>query len=172
MIRFLVVILISVVVSFYAWSQEPERGYRGFLDANVDLQFEREYNGNNTTTVFYGISTTHGYQFNHHFFLGGGLMVERNHPYPYDNSLIDIPFFVQARTDWTFGQVPLYGDLRVGGIVFGEYRIFISPTVGYRHKLGKKSSFNFGIGMNLRGCSWSDEKTFHPQLALRVGIDF
>lgn len=48
----------------------------------------------------------------------------------------------------------------------------LSPTVGYRLNLGRKSNVNFGIGMNLRGYRWNDEKTLHPQLSVRVGVDF
>ncbi|MDE6018848.1 MAG: hypothetical protein K2G85_08570 [Muribaculaceae bacterium] len=172
-VRLLVVIWTSIVVSFSSWAGEPGKGYRGFVDANVDLQFKQDdYYGGTTTTVSYGISTSHGYQFNPHFFLGAGLMFERIYPDPHDFLVRDFPIFIHARTDWKIGELPLYGDLRAGGVIFGEYRIFISPTVGYRLNLGRKSNLNFGIGMNLRGCSWTDEKTFHPELAIRVGVDF
>ena len=170
-VNLIVIILISFAVSISAWANEPKRGYRGFVDANVDLQFYQNYYGDKHTDVFYGISTSHGYQFNPHFFLGAGLMCE--HSISHSDYLLGyFPIFIQARTDWKFGRFPLYGDLRAGGIIFGEYRIFISPTVGYRLNLGRKSNLNFGIGINLRGCSWTDEKTFHPELAVRVGIDF
>ena len=170
-IKKLCLVLTAFILSLSVTAAEPQKGYRGFVDANVDLSFDRGGYGNNTTTVFYGISTSHGYQFNSHFFLGAGLMYERNHPYPH-NWFGSFPIFLQARTDWKLGRLPLYGDLRVGGVILGEYRFFVSPTVGYRLNLGRKSNLNFGIGMNLRGCSWTDEKTFHPQLAVRVGIDF
>lgn len=169
--NFIVTILLSSVMTFTAWAKEPERGYRGFVDANVDLMFKQDYHSDNNATVYYGISTSHGYQFNSHLFLGAGFMFERDYPNRH-NWLGYFPIFVQARTDWNIGRLPLYGDLRAGGVILGEYRIFISPTVGYRLNLGKKSNLNFGVGVNLRGCSWTDEKTFHPQLAVRVGIDF
>ncbi len=165
------IIVMSFIVFFTAKATEPEKGYRGFVGVNVDMQFDQEYNGKDATIVFYGISTTHGYQFNNHFFLGAGLMLERNHPEPH-NWLGDVPLFLQTRTDWKLGRLPIYGDLRIGGVIFGEYRFFISPTVGYRLNIGRKSNLNFGIGMNLRGCGWTNEKTFHPQLAARIGCDF
>ena len=152
-------------------ADEPQKGYRGFVDANVDLSFQQGGYGDNTTTVYYGVSTSHGYQFNNHFFLGAGLMFERHHPV-YHNSGFSFPLYIHARTDWTFGKIPLYGDVRVGGVILGDYRLYLSPTVGYRLNLGRKSNVNFGIGMNLRGYRWNDEKTLHPQLAIRVGVDF
>lgn len=169
--RLILIILAMVVLPLTAAGREPQRGYRGFVDTGVDLSFHRGYYGNSTATVYYGIATSHGYQFNSHFFLGAGVMYERVHrdSYFYGG---EYPIYLHARTDWTLGRFPVYGDLRVGGVILGEYRLLISPTVGYRLSLGRKSNLNFGIGMNLRGYGWSDEKTFHPQLAIRVGIDF
>ena len=172
-IRHILIIFAVFLFANTATANEPQKGYRGFVDANVDLAFTQNGYGNNTLKTYYGISTSHGYQFNPHFFLGAGLMVERSHPGNYSEFLQGtFPFFVQARTDRKIGRLPLYADVRIGGVIFGEYRLFISPTVGYRLNLGRKSNLNFGIGMNLRGYRWSDEKTFHPQLAIRVGIDF
>lgn len=169
--RLILIILAMVVLPLTAAGREAQRGYRGFVDTGVDLSFHRGYYGNSTVTVYYGIATSHGYQFNSHFFLGAGVMYERVHrdSYFYGG---EYPIYLHARTDWTLGRFPVYGDLRVGGVILGEYRLLISPTVGYRLSLGRKSNLNFGIGMNLRGYGWSDEKTFHPQLAIRVGIDF
>lgn len=154
-----------------ASAADPAKGYRGFVDANVDLSFHHGGYGNNTVTAYYGISTSHGYQFNSHYFLGAGVMFERHHPVSH-NLGYEFPIYLHARTDWTFGRFPLYGDVRIGGVMFGEYRFYFSPTVGYRLNLGHKSNLNFGLGMNFRGYGWSDQKTLHPQLAIRVGIDF
>ena len=169
--RLILIILAAIVLPPTAAGREPQKGYRGFVDAGVDLSFRRGYYGNSTVTVYYGIATSHGYQFNSHFFLGAGVMYERVHRDSYfDGS--EYPVYLHARTDWTLGGIPIYGDLRIGGVILGEYRLYISPTVGYRLSLGRKSNLNFGIGMNFRGYGWSDQKTLHPQLAIRVGIDF
>ena len=167
----LCLILAAFILPITTIANEPAKGYRGFVDANVDLAFSKDVYGDNTTTVYYGISTSHGYQFNSHYFLGAGLMFERHHPVSH-NYGFEFPIYIIARTDWTFGKFPLYGDVRIGGVVLGDYRLYLSPTVGYRLNLGHKSNINFGIGMNLRGYRWSDEKTLQPQLAVRVGVDF
>ncbi|WP_303044763.1 hypothetical protein [Muribaculum intestinale] len=36
----------------------------------------------------------------------------------------------------------------------------------------RKLNLNLGMGVTFRGYDWSDEKTLHPQLSFRVGIDF
>ena len=165
---FIITIFIS---SNTATANEPQKGYRGFVDTNVDFSFNQDGYGDNTVTVYYGISTSHGYQINSHFFLGAGLMYERHHPISY-NWGHSFPLYLHARSDWKLGHFPVYGDVRIGGVFLGDYRLYFSPTVGYRLNLGNKSNLNFGIGMNFRGYSWTDEKTLHPQLAVRVGIDF
>lgn len=170
-IRKIHLLLTALMLSFTMAANEPQKGYRGFVDTNVDLSFQQGAYGDNTTTVYYGISTSHGCQINRHYFLGAGLMFERHHPVSH-NSGFGFPVYLHARTDWTFGKFPLYGDVRIGGVILGDYRLYLSPTVGYRLNLGRKSNLNFGIGLNLRGYRWSDEKALHPQLAVRVGIDF
>lgn len=170
-IKLIFLILTAFILSLPATANEPQKGYRGFADANVDLSFHQDYYGHNSATVYYGISTSHGYQFNSHYFLGVGIMYERHHPVAHNNGHA-FPVYIHARTDWKFGSVPLYGDVRIGGVIMGDYRLYFSPTLGYRLNIGGKSNLNFGIGMNFRGYRWSDEKTLHPQLSVRVGIDF
>ena len=164
----LLVLLISCI-SLHA--SDPRKGYRGFVDINTDFSFRDEGYGENNVEVYYSLSTTHGFQFSPHFFLGAGVAWERITARDGLRNF-ESPLFVQGRTDWTFGHVPLYGDLRIGGVMFGDYRLYLSPTVGYRLALGQRINLNVGIGMTFRGLGWSNEKTLHPQLALRVGIDF
>ena len=169
-IRRLLFILLTFICFASATAREPERGYRGFVDANADLSFYHDYYYDSSVVTYYGISTSHGYQFNSHLFLGVGVMSE--HIHDGYRSFNGFPVYLHARTDWRFGRFPVYGDVRIGGVIFGEYRLYLSPTVGYRLSLGRKCNLNFGIGMNFRGYGWSDTKTLHPQLAFRFGIDF
>lgn len=170
-LKHLILIITAFILSLSAYAAEPQKGYRGFVDANVDLSFHQGGFGDNTTTVYYGLSTSHGYQFNNHYFLGAGMMFERHHPVSH-NSGLEFPIYLHARTDWKLGSFPIYADVRIGGVILGEYRFYLSPVVGYRLNIGRKSNLNIGIGMNFRGYGWTDEKTLHPQLAIRVGIDF
>ncbi|MDE6557183.1 MAG: hypothetical protein K2K55_09525 [Duncaniella sp.] len=167
----ILIILVAVVFVPVAWGGDLRKGYRGFVDANADLSFGRDGWGDRRTSVYYGLSTSHGYQINPHFFVGAGVMYERYRLSEYNDGC-EFPVFLHTRTEWTFGRFPLYGDVRIGGVILGHYRLYFSPTVGYRLNLGRKCNLNFGIGMNFRGYAWYDEKTLHPQLALRVGIDF
>lgn len=172
-------IILKYILTLFAvmWSavvgveaREPERGYRGFADLNFALMLNGGYGD---PDIYYGISTSHGYQFNPHLFVGAGLEWEHVHEAGYLWEVGQMPVFIHARTDWTLkNRYPVYGDLRVGGVIFGEYRLYIAPTVGYRFNWGKKLGLNLGAGVTLRGYGWSDTKTIHPLPTFRLGLDF
>ncbi len=161
--------LLALLIVLSASATDPRRGYRGFVDANVDMTIHSGDDGG--VIVYTGISTSHGFQFNSHYYLGAGigweLVVDDGWLSSYQH-----PYYLHGRTDWTFGHFPLYGDIRVGGVLWGEHRFFLSPTIGYRLNWGRKANLNLGLGMTFRGYGWSDEKTLHPQLSVRIGVDF
>ena len=74
-------LVISIILSNAAPYRQPSRGYRGFVDvgvtgsfnklADIDSRFQWEVYDYSRDTYFY-ISTTHGYQFNNHLFVGAG----------------------------------------------------------------------------------------------------
>lgn len=152
---------------------EPERGYRGFVELNTDVAF---YDGG--SEWLYGLSTSHGYQIDSHFFVGAGVWWEFGRD-KYGYTGASIPLYLQGRYDRTFGGVPLYADLRLGCTLFGksmyngeDSKIYISPTVGYRLALGRSTAMNFGLGLTLRGCDGFQHITFHPQPSLRIAFEF
>lgn len=184
----LLIILLSIF-SFVAEAKEPTKGYRGFVELNMNLGSYDAYK--NTTNTFmeeynahymlYGISTSHGYQFNPHLFVGAGVWIQAGA----GNVLhrLALPVFIHGRTDWTFGKVPLYFDLRLGGTFYGrtidrgDDKLIISPTVGYRLDWGKRVCANFGIGISIHGCDDGGSQgethyTWRPLPSLRIGIEF
>lgn len=169
--RYILTIMALWVAVGGAQAREPQRGYRGFADLNFGVMPNGGYG--DKADIYYGVSTSHGYQFNPHLFVGAGLEWEHVHEAGYLWQVGQMPVFLHARTDWTLkNRYPVYGDLRVGGVILGEYRLYIAPTVGYRFSLGKKLGLNLGVGVTFRGYGWSDTKTLHPQPSLRLGLDF
>lgn len=184
-------ILISLILAsccIAASARELTKGYRGFFELTGEVQFMTDYNTNHyapekesLTYLFYGISTSHGYQIDPHFFIGAGISAHIV-AYKVFPEVISFPVFVQFRTDWTFGKVPLYGDFRLGvtynGRSFdnlGTDAVFATPTVGYRLDWGRKVAMNFGIGVALHGYSYRANHTSLHWKALpsvKVGIEF
>lgn len=155
--RFLTAFVI-VLTSMGMCARQPQKGYRGFLEWSNSLRSElfSETSGEGNTTLnrktmlFTGFSTSHGYQINKMFFVGGGLCMEK---YNVANDWI-APVFIDGRVDFLFGRFSPYGDLRVG-YDMARGGLYVSPTVGYRFNWGRKVGVNIGLGLSL--CSYWDE---------------
>lgn len=185
--------VIFILIFSAAFAAYPDRGYRGFLEQNIEVGWEKgyrfvpspcegcfDYYENHTSTfALWGLSTSHGYQFNPHFFLGAGFTIQIGSGDV--QRRIEFPLFVHARTDWQLGKFPVYGDLRVGGTLFprmmkgGEDKIQITPSVGYRWDWGRRVCGNVALGVALHGCDdrgWAFHLTWYPVPLLRFGIEF
>lgn len=170
-------VILFLISVFAVGANDLRRGYRGFTEWNTDVAFYNE--GYSSCEWHYGLSTTHGFQFNPHLFIGAGIWMECSESRSDDRGL-SFPVFLQVRTDRTFGKFPLYADLRLGCTIFGrkmynneDSKLYISPTLGYRLDWGRKVCLNFGIGLTLRGCdSGMNHITWHPQPSIRIGMEF
>lgn len=169
--KYTLTLLLASIFSLALSAQEIKRGYRGFLDWQTDFFYEHH----KEVECLLGVSTSHGYQFSNHFFLGAGLTVQ----FATHEFWPRYPFFVHARTDWTIKGIPVYGDLKIGSTLFpnkiygSDDKFFITPTVGYRWNWGRRVKANFGAGVSLHGVDdYPGHYTFHPMPAIRVGIEF
>ena len=78
--RFLLSLLFVVCASL-GFARELTRGYRGFVEwdtsyGETDYWSDEKWGYDKENLLFLGITTSHGYQFNPHFYLGAGLMFE------------------------------------------------------------------------------------------------
>lgn len=145
---------VLALLSFPIHAEQPEKGYRGFLEWSNDLRRPYGYqllpsgvfDWGRSTQVHSGLSTSHGYQFNNQFFLGAGVSAELHRSNRTNHWFV--PTFIQARTDQKWGIFTPFGDLRIGGYYSdSEYKgFYLSPSVGYRFNWGKKVGLNLGIG--------------------------
>lgn len=83
-------------------------------------------------------------------------------------SILIISMVVQTGRSAISRYMAIYVSVEFSGVNTG----FLSPTIGYRLNWGRKANLNLGLGMTFRGYGWSDEKTLHPQLSVRIGVDF
>ena len=186
---------------FSAFSVEPSRGYRGFVEVGTDINSfmiaEGDHYVDGDHFEYIGvrrrhfanlsIATSHGFQFNPNFFLGGGILGGYS-------SLLDaayVDMYAHARTDQTFGRFTPYADLRVGIQYRADGPLYISPTVGYRFNFGHKANLNIGLGLTLTHAHHHDYDSFYynrhgelrlitfgssnffkPAFTFRAGIDF
>ncbi|MDE6521810.1 MAG: hypothetical protein K2L17_03240 [Muribaculaceae bacterium] len=184
----LFLMVISILLTTGVYARDLNRGYRGFVEwdnaiGNTDYRKKGVGQYGNGTLWFLGISTSHGYQFNNHWFLGAGAMISCGFP---KNDKV-IPGFAEVRYDTNLGKFTPFADLRAGYYFDGlsEGGLYLSPTIGYTFRTTKNLNFNFGIGMTLKSFTKhiythtgnnpgliNTEINYYPLLAVRIGIEF
>lgn len=124
----LLALAVAVTLSTCAFAQDhPIRGYRGFVDGGVHVGVLR-FKVSDFLSSFYGeaewahynrlgISTTHGYQFNPHFFLGGGVEWQI---YPGDEVETEdleslFAAYANFRYDMFESRISPFASARIGG---------------------------------------------------------
>lgn len=149
-------VLLSSLAAFPA-GRDPQHGYRGFAEVECvimpDLGFLVGSGGD--SDVGLGLSTVHGYQFNPHLFVGGGIgfMLElssMDHKLDFPQ-LVYLPLFVDVRTDLRFRRFTPFADLRLGWNLVEKGFLSGALTLGYRFNWGRKVALNLALGVNLRG---------------------
>ncbi|MDE6794656.1 MAG: hypothetical protein K2J63_05055 [Muribaculaceae bacterium] len=171
-------------------AKEPEKGYRGFIDLESSVTSVRWYPDYRESLWVWGLSTSHGYQFNPKVFVGLGAMWEACTSY--GNPVT--PVYAHTRFNPGWRNIPVYGDLRVGYTFGDDTGIYISPAIGYRISGKRKAGLNISVGVTLQGYSkdkyrsiqyndpvygpttelFPDGKshTLHALFSLRLGVDF
>lgn len=125
------------------------RGYNAFIESGFTFGDE---------TCFDMISTVHGYQFNNHLFLGGGMAL---HNYDGigddDDTYFAVPIFVNFRANFMNKKVTPFADARLGytyGDVEGAYG---SIGIGIRFGLGNgKKAINLLVSATAQDCEYID----------------
>lgn len=172
-IRILTFLLLSLFVST-GFSRDLKRGYRGFAGADVsygktDYWNDEKLAFDKDNLVFLGITTSHGYQFNHNLFLGAGCMISCATP----TGDMTFPVFADIRYDSTFGNFTPFIDLRGGFYYDGgsEVDLYIVPTIGYSFRKSKKLSYNLGAGATFRGNKTIENRIENGQFIKKHIID-
>ena len=109
------------------------RGYKGFVDIGSGFSVN---DGQNSVFSFH---TSHGYQFNPYFYLGGGLGLDF-YAYP-DIIELWLPIFLDFRVDFLDKRFTPYFDLKLGS--------YLNPSFGVSYMVGKKVALNFGVGYTM-----------------------
>lgn len=158
-----------------AESQYKERGYRGFAELGYTIGIGDYLDDNRIE-----LSTSHGYQFNPHFFLGGGMGVHYFHQAYSD--VYALPFYVDFRASFTKGRISPFGGLKLGysiGITdedAGDLGTYIAPSIGVRFKLGYSFGLNLSAGYSVQLVQYEDYYSRTTEnlggFTIRAGIEF
>lgn len=139
------------------------RGYNGFIESGFTFGDE---------TSFDIISTVHGYQFNNHFFLGGGIAI---HDYfgvgEDDDNYFTVPVFVNFRANFMNKKITPFADVRLGyssGDIEGAYG---SIGIGVRFGLGKSNkALNLLLSATAQDYDYDDYYYYDDHEDTLVGV--
>lgn len=155
----IVILIISIVFISHTFAEgrDPQKGYRGFVESESfifpDLGFL--VGGGGDSDFWTGISTTHGYQFNPHVFLGGGMSciwILNDIDYRFTKKKVEyLPIYVDIRSDLRFGGFTPFIDARMGYNLLRHGAFSGALTLGYRFNWGRRVAINLALGVNLRG---------------------
>lgn len=140
-----------------------KRGYRGFVDLGLGYYV--------SGVAAFEISTTHGYQLNHNFFVGAGIGVDVLFPDGdfLDSSGVAIPIFAAFKGNVGSGIVQFTYGSRLGLSVVEDYIPFL-----WNVNAGLRFGFtpNFALQITPDFSLLAGSNFFDIRAGLRIGIEF
>lgn len=142
-------ILLTVLITAAGCFAQSGKGYHGFADLGYtigvgDYDFGR-----------FGISTTHGYQVNPYFFVGGGVGFHFMQSYKTKgvdialderDSKVSIPLFADFRGTFTKHKFAPFVDLKLGYFVTNNDGFYGNVSAGCRMKVKGNQAVSLSIG--------------------------
>ncbi len=179
-------ICFAIILAFASTvqAQKLNKGYKGYVDAgyfieNTDVDFNR-----------FEIGLSHGYQFNSHLFLGGGIGFHFSPSCASNkwenyldtrNSKVDIPLFIDFRAHFTKRRIAPFIGLK-GGIYISDSGPYLNISTGLRYALNRKSGLTLSIGytaeelefdrLNIRDKSTGSTQYQIEGAVIKLGFDF
>jgi len=159
------------IISDHLRGGGPRMGYRGFVDLNWTAGV-----GDTSGVDCIGLTTSHGYQINPFIFIGLGVGFN----YFYNGTAVNMPIFVNVRTDILQKRITPFVDLKVGYSIIDVEGFYTSPSIGCRFKPRRGLAFSIGVGYTLQKYDfefhdnqdyWSGRLDLHG-LNVRFGIEF
>lgn len=156
----LAVLLASQMLS----AQNTSSGcYRGFIDGGYtigvgDYDFGR-----------FEINTSHGYQINPFFFVGGGLGLHFMPEYKTDGmdipldqreSKVEVPVFANLRANFSKGKNTPFIDGKAGTYVTNNGDLYLNLSLGCRFALNEKQAVNVLVGYTIEKLEFESFKSF------------
>lgn len=155
-------------------SRNTLRGYKGF----VDVGYVGDLSDNDANKMEF--STSHGYQFNNYFYVGGGVAASIYT----DLDLVAVPLFVDFRANFINKKVTPFADIKTGYSVGDVKGAYVTTSLGVRFSLKGKKAINLKLEYNYQqydyddsyysyGSYWSSSYSYdYAGLGVKVGFEF
>lgn len=155
---------INVQDSIHALTQEPlaryllKTGYRYFIETKLVLSQMRESFADDYEYVpnAYSVLTTHGYQINPYFFVGGGVGITE-----YNSSRVAVPLYADVRTDFINHGVRPYAEVKGGFSPIHNTGAYFSLDGGVSFGLWNHMALSLFMGYTYQHVNYTD--TYTPQ---------
>lgn len=160
-----ILVSLAVLIASQMVSAQNTSGscYRGFVDGGYtigigDYEFGR-----------FEINTSHGYQINPFFFIGGGLGLHFMPEYktkgmdiPLDQreSKVDIPVFANLRANFSKGKITPFVDGKAGTYVTNNGGLYLNLSAGCRFAVNEKQAVNVSVGYTTEELEFESFKSF------------
>ena len=136
---------------FRTTARKTLKGYKGFLD----LAYIGDVSDYNASKV--ELSTTHGYQFNNHFFVGAGVAVN----YYTDADLIAAPIYANFRANFINKKVTPFADIKSGYSVGDIEGAYASVGIGVSFSLKGKKGLNLALVYNYQNFDTTVDNSYY-----------
>lgn len=150
------------------------RGYKGFVEAGYEHSFGKFEGG------IFTLSTSHGFQFNPYFYLGGGIAFNFYTYTADDETYGFLPVYINLRTNLTASRVSPYLDIKTGVVMNEDGGFYASPSLGVRIGLRRKLGLNISINYTYQdvyvaynyGTYTQDSRRAISSVGMKFGLDF
>lgn len=150
------------------------KGYKGFFDAGYlwDIRNSNTINANKLE-----LSTSHGFQFNNHFYIGGGVALDRYN----DAECTAVPIFADFRANFLNKKLTPFSNVRLGYTAGDITGVYVSLAAGLRITLKAKMALNLKVEFASQGhdeliiahwFGYTDEYETLNTIGVKVGFEF
>ena len=161
--KFFVSLAVLLTSQMMSAQNTSEGCYRGFVDGGYtigigDYEFGR-----------FEINTSHGYQINPFFFIGGGFGLHFMPEYktkgmdiPRDQreGKVDIPVFANLRANFSKGKIVPFVDGKAGTYVTNNGGLYLNLSAGCRIAMNEKQAVNISVGYTTEKLEFETFKSF------------
>lgn len=168
-------IAFAVLMLAVTANAQNSRGYKGMVNAGWILFAE---------DVSFEALTIHGYQFNPHLFVGGGVGINFYSSPSGPNTSREggfIPIFADVRGYLLKGKISPYADAKIGVLMpylEGGTSVYFAPEVGCKLNTSSRFALNVAVEFILPQDKFVDDPQNHNfyvragGLCLKLGIEF
>ena len=166
-------IFIATCISFISVMAQEENTCKGYCGM-LDVGFNFNANGGNAPRLT--ISTTHGFQFTPHIFLGAGIQADVLTNPGSDYKSYALPCYISFKWNILNKKWTPYTELRGGYSVAGNTGHYMSFALGLRQLLRNRNAMTFAVGgayqsYKIKGLSGTDSELNNGPF-IKVGIEF